>query len=100
VSFYGRINAKETKRMQLMLLDHKGMVTIEHVRAFELNTGSLRTAVKRLGTSKSMPRDLVDASVSERPSTVGGGSREKDLPLSPTEKRQAQLRLFGVVDKA
>jgi hypothetical protein len=74
------------------------MVTLDHVKAFAQGAGgSLSGALKRLGSMKNMPRDLT--------SLAGNNSRESlnsvGLPtLSPTERRQAKLRLYGIADNA
>ena len=86
----------------------KGNVPLEHVKAFISNTGSLAEAIKLLQKSEKMPKNLTmnDISSAERPKTSGGMS-QKQLqeqltspkgPMSPSEKRQAKLRLYGVVD--
>lgn len=59
---YGRMNDKESKRLQMLLLDGKGNVTLDHIKAFTKATnGSLESAVLYLGKAKTMPRNLVEA---------------------------------------
>ena len=83
------------------------MVTLDAVKAFAQNAGgSLSGAVVRLGSMKSMPRHLAaleDTGV--RPATMSSRVSEKmkslSMPsLSPSERRQAKLRLYGIADKA
>ena len=105
-SYYGKPSRNALNRMKLMLMDMKGNVPLEHVKAFISNTGSLAEAIKLLQKSEKMPKNLTMNDVSERPKTSGGMS-QKQLqeqltspkgPMSPSEKRQAKLRLYGVVD--
>jgi hypothetical protein len=74
------------------------MVTLDHVKAFAQGAGgSLQGALNKLGSMKNMPRNLT--------SLDGSNARESlnsaGLPtLSPTERRQAKLRLYGIADNA
>jgi len=114
---YGRMTDKESKRLQMLLLDNKGNVTLDHVKAFiKAANGSLELAVISLGKAKAMPRNLVEAGtpaagkalakvvevedgdvLSKRPLTAGLTAGGSTPAMSPTEKRMARLRLYGVV---
>jgi hypothetical protein len=73
------------------------MVTLDHVKAFAQNCGgSLSGAVEKLGSMKGMPKHLsaLDSADNTRPNSVFSPG------LSPTERRQSKLRLYGIADKA
>ena len=85
----------------------KGNVPLEHLTAFTSNTGSLSASIQLLQKSEKMPRNLTDlgkdnnSNEDERPKTSGGVSvKQKAQMMSPSEKRQAKLRLYGVVDNS
>lgn len=124
--FFGKSTDKELKRMKLMLIDLRGNVTLETLKAFTINTGgSLRTALSSM--KKGLPKNILDVgaelsnvvssptltsaiptvekirsaangtTITKRPATTGVAL---DLPNSPTETRQSRLRLYGVVDSS
>ena len=60
----GDITDKAVQRLKLMLLDHRGIVTLDHVKAFAENSlGSLSGAVRALTKLKEMPRHIADMKI-------------------------------------
>ena len=84
----------------------KGNVPLEHIQAFTANTGSLSEAIKLLQKSDKMPKHLNMNDIADRPKTAGAAISQKKQnellspkqEMSPSEKRQAKLRLYGVAD--
>jgi hypothetical protein len=73
VGFYGKASDKDLKRLKAMLLDTRGMVVLDQLKAFQGNEGSLSEALKQLGKPPKLPKSL--GNVLGEGSTAGGAAR-------------------------
>ena len=88
------------KKLKLSLLDFRGNVTLENLKAFEANTGSLADSVAMISKPTRMLKSVVaaDEKKMQRSKSAMVGSDDEE-GLSPAESKQAKLRLYGVLEK-
>lgn len=72
-----------------MLLDFRGNVTLENLKAFEANGGSITTSLALLTKTGKLPKTAV----------ADDSSLEQQKGLSSSDSKASRLRLYGVADK-
>ena len=116
------VSDRDMKRLQFLLLDTRGNVTIEHFKALTNGAGgSIAKVMKSLGSLKQLPENISQVIAPLRPKTAevtvahlgvgavgrasspqatGAGGGGGGDTLSPSQKRQHQLRISGAIRKA
>jgi hypothetical protein len=108
------VSDRDMKRLQFLLLDARGNVTLDHFKSLTAGAGgSISKVMRTLGALKQLPENIsqIVAPAPIRPKTteavITGPVARASSPsspaggqLSPMQKRQHHLRMSGAIKKA